>query len=72
MTTYTDTEAKRNLDVVLDQARQEGEIRIKRLDGQEFILRPAETTPSPLDVGRVPVRLSTDEIVQAVREGRER
>ena len=46
--------------------------RIKRSDGQEFIVRPAAR--SPLDVGSVTIDppLTADEIVAAVRAGRER
>lgn len=72
MTTFTDTEAERQLAAVLEQASAQGEVRIKRADGQEFILRPAGR--SPLDVGCLDVQppLTTEEIVAAVREGRDR
>jgi len=41
MKTYTDTELRDNLHHVLEQARVRGVVRIRRADGQEFILRPA-------------------------------
>lgn len=72
MTTFSTAEAEKQLSKLLEQARAEGEVRIKGTDGQEFIVRPANR--SPLDVGQVKVNppLTADEIVRAVREGRER
>jgi hypothetical protein len=71
MTTFTDTEAEQKLSAILDQADSDGEVRIRRANGKVFMIRPAR---SPLDVGFVDVQppLSVDEIVQVVREGRER
>jgi hypothetical protein len=72
MTVFTDTEAQKQLSKVLDQARAQGEVRIKLADGEEFVLRPA--IRSPLDVGSVKLDppITAEEIVQFVREGRER
>ena len=39
MTVYTNDDAKRNLDSLLDEARTQGEVRIKRANGEEFSLR---------------------------------
>ncbi|MGH7215434.1 MAG: type II toxin-antitoxin system Phd/YefM family antitoxin [Tepidisphaeraceae bacterium] len=76
MTVFTDDEARRALDSVLDEAREQGEVRIRRRDGQEFVVRPAQVgaTPgrSPLDVGAVDLLLTSEEIVRAVRAGRDR
>jgi hypothetical protein len=72
MTTFTTAEAEKQLQRLLEQARTQGEVRIKGSDGQEFIVRPAPV--SPLDVGHANVTppLTAEEIVRAVREGRER
>ena len=72
MKVYTYSEARRWLARVLDEAREGGEIRIKRRDGSEFSLRPVSGTASPLDVPGVDTNLSGDDIVDAIREGRER
>ena len=72
MKVYTYSEARRWLARVLDEAREGGEIRIKRRDGSEFSLRPVPSTGSPLDVPGVDVGVSLDEIMGAIREGRER
>ena len=72
MTTFTQLEAEqKKVSALLDQADADGEVRIKCANGKEFVLRPAQR--SPLDVGFVDVHppLTADEIVQAVREGRE-
>jgi len=72
MTTFSTAEAEKHLSKLLEQARAQGEVRIKGVDGQEFAVRPVSR--SPLDVGQVDVQppMTADEIVRAVREGRER
>lgn len=72
MTVYTYSEARRKLASLLETARLEGEVRIKRRSGEEFIVRPSKPSGSPLDVEGVDLELTADEIVEAVREGRER
>jgi len=72
MRVYTYSEARQNLADLLDQAVEEGEVRIRRRDGSEYILRPRRRDGSPLDVPPVNTEVSTEEIVAAVREGRER
>ena len=70
MQTYLETQE--NLSVLLERAREQGEVRIRRTDGQIFILKPEKTKPSALDVAGVDLGVSTKEIVEFVREGRER
>jgi len=72
MTVFTDEEARRGLDAVLTEARVSGEVRIRTGDGQGYVVRPAPTGRSPLDVGSVDLGLTAEEIVRAVREGRDR
>jgi PHD/YefM family antitoxin component YafN of YafNO toxin-antitoxin module len=72
MTTYTYSEARQNLSTLLDKAKQEGEILIKRKDGSYFIVRPLSAKQSPLDVDGVNINLSIDEIIEVMREVRER
>ena len=72
MKVYTYSEARQRLSDVLDSANEEGEVRIKRRDGREFVVRPAQRRGSPLDVEGVDVDVTADEIVKAVREVRER
>ena len=72
MKVYTYTEARRWFARVLDEARAGGEIRIKRRDGSEFSLRPVPSTGSPLDVPGVDTDVTIEDIMGAIREGRER
>lgn len=67
---YTYTEARQKLAALLDQAAAEGEVRIKRRDGQTFVVRIEKQRTSPLDVEGVELGLSHSEILQFVREGR--
>ncbi len=71
MQTYTGSEQE-NLSFLLDQAVREGEIRIRRDDGAVFVLRPERTLHSALDVAGINLSLTTQEIIDIVREGRER
>ena len=72
MTVYTYSEARRKLASLLETANAEGEVRIKRRNGDEFVVRPSQSSGSPLDVEGVNLGLTAGEIVKAVREGRER
>ena len=72
MLVYTYSEARQNLASLLDQAIKQGEVRIRRKDGQVFVVRPQPSADSPLDVKRVDLGVTADEIVRIVREGRER
>ncbi len=72
MTTYTYSEARQKLAELLDRARKEGQVRIRRRDGQVFLLMPVTESASPFDIEGVDLDLSADEIVGAVRESRAR
>jgi len=50
MKEYTFSEARQRLSSLLDRARKEGSVRIRRRDGQKFILQPDLQSRSPLDV----------------------
>ncbi|MCL2646888.1 MAG: type II toxin-antitoxin system VapC family toxin [Phycisphaerales bacterium] len=72
MTTYTDEQARQQLDAVLKTATRHGEVRIKAKDVQEYALRPVTSNQSPLDIPGVDIQLSAQEIVGFVREVRDR
>jgi len=72
MTVFTYSEARQKLASLLDRARVEGEVRIKRKDGQVFVIKPLRESGSPLDVPGVDLDLTAAEIVEFVREGRRR
>ena len=70
MQTYLETQE--SLSVLLERAREQGEVRIKRADGQVFVLKPEKAKRSALDVEGINLGVSTEEIVEFVREARER
>lgn len=72
MKVYTFSEARQKFASVLDSAQRDGAVKITRRDGRAFLIRPVQESPSPLDVKGVKLCLSRKEIVDAVREGRER
>jgi antitoxin Phd len=51
-------------------AKREGEVRIRRRDGQVFVLRIERDEKSPLDVPGVNLNLNRDEIVEFIHAGR--
>ncbi len=69
---YTFSEARQKFSAVLEQAEREGEARIVRRNGTVFVIRPEKKTASPLDVPGIDLNLSRSEIVDLIREGRER
>ncbi len=71
MQTYHEDQ-QQNLSFLLEQAQRQGEIRIQRTDGQIFVLKPEKEKRSALDVPSVKLNVSSEEIVQFIREGRER
>ena len=70
MKVYTYSEARQRFADVLRQAALDGEVRIRRRDGQVFSLRPDSPAGSPLDVPGVSTDVSAREIVGWVRDGR--
>ena len=72
MKVYTYSQARQKLAKLLDEARLEGKVQIKRRDGQRFIVKPAEEEKSPLDIEGVSTDISLEELNEIVRESRER
>jgi uncharacterized protein (DUF362 family) len=70
MKVYTYSEARQSLASLLEQAKREGAVRIRRRDGQTFVLKPETVSGSPLDVEGVDLGMTTEEIVAFVRESR--
>ena len=70
MVVYTYSEARQKLASLLDQVLREGEVRIKRRDGQVFVIKPETEQGSPFDVPGIDLEISATEIVEFVQEGR--
>ncbi len=72
MREYSFTEARQHFASLLDEAKKEGVVCIKKRDGESFYIKPAAPKKSPLDVKGVNLNITASEIVDVVRKGRER
>ncbi|MEX0660720.1 MAG: type II toxin-antitoxin system Phd/YefM family antitoxin [Balneolaceae bacterium] len=72
MKVYTYSQARQKLSKLLDEARLDGEVGIKKRDGQTFILKSVKEKGSPLDIKGVDTTLTLDELNTIIRESRER
>jgi antitoxin Phd len=72
MKEYTYSQARQKLSAVLDEAKRAGAVRIRRRDGQVFVLKSEHDARSPLDVKGLNLNISREEIVDLVREGRKK
>jgi len=72
MTTYTYSEARQNFSAVLEKAKKEGKVLIKKRDGSSFILSPLPLADSPLNVRGINTDLTLKEIVDVLKEVRSR
>lgn len=70
MTVFTFSEARQKFAAILERARRDGAVRVKRRDGQVFIIQPDRPRHSPLDVTGVDTDISAEEIVETIREMR--
>jgi hypothetical protein len=72
MQVFTYSEARQKLAMILDQAENTGKVLIRRKDGRTFALVPEKVVSSPLDVPSIKTNITTQELVDIIREGRER
>ena len=72
MQVYSYSEARQKLATILKQAESTGKVIIRRKDGRTFALIPEKIAASPLDVPSIEAKISTEEIVDFIREARER
>jgi len=72
MREYSFTEARQNFASILDEAKNQGVVCIKKRDGETFYIKPAKAGKSPLDVEGVNLGITSSEIVDIIRECRER
>lgn len=70
MKEFTYSDARQRFAELLDRARRDGAVRIRRRDGQVFVLRPEVRQGSPLRVDGLDLKLTTEEIVDLVHEAR--
>ena len=72
MREYSFTEARQHFASLLDEAKKEGVVCVKKRNGESFYIKPAAPKKSPLDVKGVKLDMTASEIVDVVRKGRER
>ena len=71
MKVYTYSQARQHLSEILDQAKYEVVI-IRRRDGSTFSVISKQLNRSPFDVRGMKTQASTEDIISAVRESRQR
>jgi hypothetical protein len=59
MKSYTFSEARQNFAALLEQACRDGAVRIRRRDGQSFVLTPEPDSVSPLNIPGVTPAMAT-------------
>ncbi len=72
MREYSFTEARQHFASILDEAKREGVVCIKKRDGEAFYIKPADSKASPLDIEGVDLGISSSDIVDVIRKGREK
>jgi len=72
MNTYTYSKARQNFASLLKKAKKEGQVLIKRNDGTVFELKPVNANRSPLDVKGIKLEIGKKEILDIIREVRDR
>lgn len=71
MKVFTYTQAREKLAAVLDEAKRQ-EVVIRRRNGDQFSVVVRRPGKSPLDVPAISTRATTQDILDAIRESRER
>ena len=70
---YSYTEVRERFAALLERALSEGQIKFRNRDGRMFVIRPERVAQtSPFDVRSVQLPILRADILEAVREGRER
>jgi PHD/YefM family antitoxin component YafN of YafNO toxin-antitoxin module len=74
MQVYSYSEARQKLAMILKPAESTGKVIIRRKDGRTFALTPEKiaSSSSPLEVPSIKAKVTSEEIVDIIREGRER
>jgi len=73
---YTSTQIQRQFSILLEKALKEGQIQFKTRNGQVFVIQPVrpvkQLTRSPFDILSVNLSVTTEQILESIRESRER
>ena len=73
---YTISQVQKQFSTLLKKVLSEGQIKFKTPDGQVFVIYPVppvkKSNKSPFDIRSIKLPITTDDILQSVRESRER
>jgi hypothetical protein len=73
MMVYSYADARQKLAAILELALTEGQVKLRNRDGRIFVIRPERVVKaSPFDVRSVKLPITKMDILNAVRESRER
>ena len=72
MTVYTYSEARQKFASLLKKAGEEGKVLIRKRDGTLFSVTPEKKPKSPLDIKGIKTKATTEDILLAIHESRER
>jgi hypothetical protein len=73
MMVYSYADARQRLAALLELALTEGQVKLRNRDGRIFVIRPERVVKaSPFDVRSVKLPITKMDILNAVRESRER
>lgn len=73
MMTYSYSDVKQRLAVILERALADGQVKLRDRNGRVFVIRPElAAKKSPLDVQSVKLPITRSDILSAIRESRER
>jgi len=70
MKEFTFSEARQRLASLLELAKRDGAVRIRKRDGQKYVLQPEKQGKSPLDVPSLKINIKRDEVVEIIRSSR--
>jgi hypothetical protein len=71
MITYTYSQARQHFKDVLDMAAKE-EVIIQRKNGTAYSIKLKKVASSPFDIKGIKTKVTTEDIIKAIRESRER
>ena len=72
MNTYTYSETRQKFATILDKAKKDGKVLVKRKDGSIFEIKSLVQNKSPLNVKGIKINLNKEEIIDILKEVRER
>jgi len=72
MKEYSFTEERQHFSSILDEAEREGIVCVRKKDGESFYIKTATSKKSPFDIKGIDLSITASDVVDAIREGRER